>query len=89
MSDTERLSSDFSSDENEAMSTSVGENTGGLLVFRSGNFAPYQGEPLARADNSAGEEAEEEEEEEEGDEDGILPSVLEQRLEGNVPVNEW
>ena len=86
MSDTEHLSSDSSSDENEAMSTSVGENTGGLLVFRSGNFAPYQGEPLARADNSADEEAEEEEE---GDKDGILPSVLEQRLEGNVPVNEW
>ena len=83
MSDTEHLLSN-SPEENEAMSASDGKNTGGLLVFRSGNFAPYQGEPLRRADNNADEEAKEE-----GDEDGILPSVLEQCLEGNVSVNEW
>lgn len=52
------------------MSGCNGGTTGGLFVFKSGNFAPYQGEPLATA--NADEEAEDEEE---SDADGILPSV--------------
>ena len=86
MSDSEHSSSDSSSERSEAMSASDGEGSSSCFLFKS-NFAPYQGEPLAgdgeMADNDG------EEEEEEGDEDGLLPSVLAQRFEGRVAVNEW
>ena len=86
MSDSEHSSSDSSSERSEAMSASDGEGSSCCFLFKS-NFAPYQGEPLAgdgeMADNDG------EEEEEEGDEDGLLPSVLAQRFEGRVAVNEW
>ena len=52
MSESEHSSTDSSSEGNEAMSGSDGETTGGLFVFKSGNFAPYQGEPLATANNA-------------------------------------
>lgn len=68
MSESEHSSTESSSEGNEAMSGSDGETTGGLFVFQSGNFAPYQGKPLATA-NNADDEAEDEEK---SDEDGIL-----------------
>lgn len=65
--------------------TCAGSDGEDYYAFHS-DFAPYQGEPLASSedgDNNGGGEDEEE------DEDGILPSVLEQRFEGQVPLDNW
>ena len=60
-------------------------DAGAYFVF-NGDFAPYQEEPLAaNGGDMDGSGAEEEEE----NEDGILPSVLEQRFEGQVAVDNW
>ena len=72
----------FSSEESETVQCSD-EDAEGYFVF-SGDFAPFQGEPLA----SSGDDMEDNGADEEEDEDGILPSVLEQRFEGGV-VNNW
>ena len=83
MSDNEDLSSDSSSQGSEIVSNSDEEGAGAYFVF-NGDFAPYQEEPLA-ANGGNMDGAEEEEE----DEDSILPSVLEQRFEGQVAVDNW
>ena len=85
MSDSEQFSSDSSSEKSDLMSDSDAEDSRGHFVFKS-SFQPYQGEPLA-ADSDMGNDGYGNEEE--PDEDGILPSVLEQRFDGNLPVNEW
>lgn len=51
----------------------------------NGDFALYQGEPLASSEDGDDDGGEDEDE----DEDGILPSVLEQRFEGQVPLDNW
>ena len=84
MSDNEEMLGDFSSEESETVQYSDEEDAGGYFVF-NGDFAPYQGEPLA----SSGDDMEDNGADEEEDEDGILPSVLEQRFEGGVVVNNW
>ena len=48
----------------------------------NGDFAPYKGKPLACSENGNNNGGENELE----DEDGILPSVLEQRFKGQVPL---
>ena len=82
MSDSE-VSSESNSVSERRDGTNDLDDTGGHFVFRRA-FAPYQGEPLA----ANGEMADNENDEEE-DEDGILPSVLEQRFEREVPVDDW
>ena len=81
MSDIEVLSGESSSERSEVFSSSDEEDDGDYFEL-NGNFAPYQGEPLADSedDNMA---------EENEDEDGILPSVLEQRFEGQIALNDW
>ena len=86
MSDSEHSTSDSSSEKGHASSNSDGDDTGVNFMFRS-DFAPYQNEPLAANNVMAANDNVSSDEE--GDEDGILPSVLEQRFEGQVPVNEW
>lgn len=83
MSDIEDLSSESSSEQSEVVSSSE-EEDGGDYFELNGNFAPYQGEPLA--DSEDGDMADEDEDE---DEDGILPSVLEQRSERQIALNDW
>ena len=85
MSDNEEILSDFSSEESETVQYSDEEDAEAYFVF-SGDFAPYQGEPLASSGDDMEDNGADEEEE---DEDGILPSVLEQRFEGGVVVNNW
>ena len=84
MSANEEMLGDFSSEESETVGDSNEEDAGAYFVF-NGDFAPYQGEPLA----SSGDDMEDNGADEEEDEDGILPSVLEQRFEGEVVVNDW
>ena len=81
MSENELSTGESSSEGNEDVSSSDGED---YYVF-NGDFAPYQGEPLASSEDSDNNGGEDEEE----DEDGILPSVLEQRFEGQVPLDNW
>ena len=50
----------------------------------NGDFAPYKGKPLASSENGDNNGGEDEGE----DEDGILPSVLEQRFKGQVPLGD-
>ena len=69
MSDIEVLSSESSSERSEVSE----EEDGGDYFELNGNFALYQGEPLA--DSEDADMADDDE-----DEDGILPSVLEQRI---------
>ena len=52
----------------------------------AGRYAPYRGEPLARNNN---ENSDCPSEHEEADEDGILPSVLEQRFNREITVDNW
>lgn len=82
MSDNEEISSDFSSEESETIAYSDEDDAGGYFVF-IGDFAPYQGEPVA----SSGDEMEDNSTDKEKDEDGILPSVLEHSFEEAV-VND-
>ena len=80
MSERELSTDESSSEGSEDVCSSDGED---YYVF-NGDFAPYQGEPLASSedgDNNGGGEEE--------DEDGILPSILEQSLEGQVPLDNW
>ena len=80
MSENELSTGESSSEGSEDVCSSDGED---YYVF-NGDFAPYQGEPLASSedgDNNGGGEVE--------DEDGILPSVLQQRFEGQVPLENW
>ena len=82
MSENELSTGESSSEGSEDVCSSDGED---YYVF-NGVFAPYQGEPLASSedgDNNGGGEVEDE------DEDGILPSVLQQRFEGQVPLDNW
>ena len=81
MSENEPSTGESSSEGSEDVCSSDGED---YYVF-NGDFAPYQGEPLASSEDSDNGSGEDEEE----DEDGILPSVLEQRLEGQVPLDNW
>ena len=84
MSENELSAGESSSEGSEDVCSSDGED---YYVF-NGDFAPYQGDPLASSedgDNNGGSEDEDEDE----DEDGILPSVLEQRFEGQVPLDNW
>ena len=60
------------------------EDTGGHFVF-NGDFASYQGEPLA----SSRDDMEDIVADEEEVEDDILRSVFEQRFEGDVVANHW
>ena len=69
MSENELSTGESSSEGSEDVCSSDGQD---YYVF-NGDFAPYQGEPLASSedgDNNGGGEVEDE------DEDGILPSVL-------------
>ena len=50
----------------------------------NGDFAPYKGKPLASSEDGVINGGKDEGEDE--DEDGILPSVLEQRFKGQVPL---
>ena len=81
MSENEPSTGESSSEGSEDVCSSDGED---YYVF-NGDFAPYQGEPLASSEDSDNGGGEDEEE----DKDGILPSVLEQRLEGQVPLDNW
>jgi len=80
MSDVEVLSSESSSERSEVVSGRE-EEDGGDYFELNGNFAPYQGEPLADSEDiDKGDDDE--------DEDDILPSVLEQRFEGQIALND-
>ena len=81
MSDSEGLSSESSSAWSEVVTSSEEEDSGDYFEL-NGNFARYQGEPLA--DSEDADMADDDE-----DEDGILPSVLEQRYEGQIALNDW
>ncbi|XP_068730717.1 uncharacterized protein [Montipora capricornis] len=81
MSDIDVLSSESSSEPSEVLSSSE-EEDGGDYFELNGNFAPYQGEPLA--DSEDADMADDDEHE-----DGILPSVLEQRSQGLIALNDW
>ena len=79
MSDSEGLSSESSSERSEVVSSSE-EEDGGDYFELNGNYAPYQGEPLPDSEDA---------DMADDDEDGILPSVLEQRYEGQIALNDW
>ena len=81
MSENELSTGESSSEGSEDVSSSDTED---YYVF-NGDFAPYQGEPLASSEDGDDDGGEDEDE----DEDGILPSVLEQRFEGQVPLDNW
>lgn len=81
MSENELSTDESSSEGSEDVFSSDGED---YYVF-NGDFAPYQGEPLASSEDGDSNGGGEDEE----DEDGILPSVLEQRFEGQVPLDSW
>ena len=81
MSDIEVLSSESSSERSEVVSSSEEEDGGDYLEL-NGNFAPYQGEPLADSEDADMTHDDE-------NEDRILPSVLEQRFEGQIALNDW
>ena len=81
MPDVEVLSSESSSERSEVVS-GRGEEDGGDYFELNGNFAPYQGEPLADSEDTDKTDDDE-------DKDGILPSVLEQRLDGQIALNDW
>jgi len=81
MSDVEVLSSESSSEQSEVVSSNDEDDDGDYFEL-NGNFAPYQGEPLADSEDANMSDEDE-------DEDGILPSVLEQRFEGEIAVNDW
>ena len=68
MSDIEVLSSEWSSERSEVVSSSE-EEDGGDYFELNGNFAPHQGEPLADSQDADMPDHDE-------DEDGILPSAL-------------
>jgi len=78
MSENELSTGESSSEGSEDVSSSDGED---YYVF-NGDFAPYQGEPLASSEDGDSNGGGEDEE----DEDGILPSVLEQRFEGQILI---
>ena len=80
ISDIEVLSGELSSERSEVVSSSE-EEDGGDYFELNGNFAPYQGEPLAESEDDMADDDE--------DEDGILPSVLEQRSKGQIALNHW
>ena len=80
MSENKLSTGESSSEGSEDVCSSDGED---YYVF-NGDFAPYQGEPLASSEDEDSNGGGEDE-----DEDGILPSVLEQRFEGQVPLDSW
>ena len=84
MSDSE-ISSNDSPQRSDISSDSNGSESQDYLVV-GGNYAPYQGEPLAKKDTHS---VSDKPIDEEGDKDGILPSVLGQRFKGEIPVNNW
>ena len=78
MSENELSTGESSSEGSEDVCSSDGED---YYVF-NGDFAPYQGEPLASSEDGDSNGGGEDEE----DEDGILLSVLEQRFEGQILI---
>ena len=76
MSENELSTGESSSEESEDVCSSDRED---YYVF-NGDFALYQGEPLASSEDGDSNGGGEDEE----DEDGILPSALEQRFEGKI-----
>ena len=84
MSDREHFPSDSDS-ETDANSAHSDENTDKDEIFMSGGeILPYQDEPLATSDSD-----EECMSEETNDEDGTSQSVLEQRFNKTVSVENW
>ena len=81
MFDSKDLSSESSS-ERSGVASSSEEEDGGDYFQLNGNFAPYQGGPPANSEDAAMAD-------DDKDEDGILPSVLEQRFEGQIALNDW
>ena len=83
ISDSEVSSNNSSERSDICCDRDAGENRD--YFVGAGSYAPYQGEPLARNhdENSDGSEHEE------VDEDGILPSVLEQRFNREISVDNW
>ena len=81
MSDSEGLSSESSSERSEVVASSEEEDSGDYFEL-NGNFARYQGEPLADSEDA-------DMADDDDDEDGILPSVLEQRYKGQITLNDW
>ena len=78
MSENELSTGESSSEGSEDVCSSDRED---YYVF-NGDFAPYQGEPLASSEDGDSNGGGEDEE----DEDGILLSVLEQRFEGQILI---
>ena len=78
MSENELSTGESSSEGSEDVCSSDRED---YYVF-NGDIAPYQGEPLASSEDGDSNGGGEDEE----DEDGILPSVLEQRFEGQILI---
>ena len=81
MSDIEVLSSESSFEQSEVVSGNEEDDDGDYFELNE-NFAPYKGEPLANSEDATMSVEDE-------DEGGVLPSVLEQRLEGEIAVNDW
>lgn len=81
MSNIEDLLSELSSEWSEVVSSSE-EEDGGNYFELNRNFAPYQGEPLVNSEDVDMADGDE-------NEVGILPSVLEQRSEGQLALNDW
>jgi len=78
MSENELSTGESSSEGNDAVCSSDGED---YYAF-NGDFAPYQGEPLATSEDGDSNGGSKDEE----DEDGILLSILEQRFEGQILI---
>ena len=81
MSDIEVLSSESSFEQSEVVS-GIEEDDDGDYFELNENFTPYKGEPLADSEDATMSVEDE-------DEGGVLPSVLEQRLEEEIAVNDW
>ena len=84
MSDSEISSNDSPQRSDIPLDSDASDSQDYLVVGAS--YAPYQGEPLAKKNTHS---VSDEPIDEEGDEDGILPSVLEQRFKGEIPVHNW
>ena len=82
MSDSEIASKDSPHRSDISFDSDASDSQDYLVVGAS--YAPHSGEPFAKKNTHS---VSDEPIDEEGDEDGILPSVLEQRFKGEIPVH--
>lgn len=73
---------DSTSDISNSESNAASDDSENEYVF-SGEYLPYQNEPLASESESSSQDADE------PDEDGLTVEILRQRYEKEVPVDKW